>query len=165
MEKVGSGKLRVLTANAIVMGLYVVLCFILPFQSGAIQFRLSESLNHLVVFNKKLRWGVLGGVLIYNLFFGFGPLDVIFGGLQTFLALSLTALLEKKVPSVKMRLGLNVVFFTVSMFLIALMLYLTGDLPFWPTYATTALSEAIIMTISAPVMYIVDRSVHFEKID
>ena len=119
MEKSGSSQLRVLTGNAIVMGLYVVLCFILPFQSGAIQFRLSESLNHLVVFNKKLLWGVFGGVIIYNLFFGFGPMDVVFGGAQTLLALTLTAILEKRVPNIKIRLALNVLFFTISMFLIA----------------------------------------------
>ncbi len=155
--------IKTLVANAIIMGLYIVLSLILPFSSGAIQFRLSESLNHLAVFNRKLLWGVFGGVIIYNLLFGFGPLDVIFGGGQTLLALLLTASLQNIIPSVKKRLVLNIAFFTFSMFLIAIMLSLTADLPFWPTYATTALSEFIILTISAPVMYWINQTVRFDQ--
>jgi len=158
-----SNGVKVIAANAIIMGLYVVLSLVLPFSSGAIQFRLSESLNHLVVFNRKLLWGVFGGVIIYNLFFGFGILDVVFGGGQTLLALLLTASLHKIVPNIKARLALNVLFFTASMFMIALMLMMTADLPFWPTFATTALSEFIIMTISAPVMYWINKTVDFEQ--
>lgn len=162
MSKNSNG-VKVIAANAIIMGLYVVLSLVLPFSSGAIQFRLSESLNHLVVFNRKLLWGVFGGVIIYNLFFGFGILDVVFGGGQTLLALLLTASLHKIVPNMKARLALNILFFTASMFMIALMLMMTADLPFWPTFATTALSEFIIMTISAPVMYWINKTVDFEQ--
>ena len=162
MSKNSNG-VKVIAANAIIMGLYVVLSLVLPFSSGAIQFRLSESLNHLVVFNRKLLWGVFGGVIIYNLFFGFGILDVVFGGGQTLLALLLTASLHKIVPNIKARLALNVLFFTASMFMIALMLMMTADLPFWPTFATTASSEFIIMTISAPVMYWINKTVDFEQ--
>ena len=162
MSKNSNG-VKVIAANAIIMGLYVVLSLVLPCSSGAIQFRLSESLNHLVVFNRKLLWGVFGGVIIYNLFFGFGILDVVFGGGQTLLALLLTASLHKIVPNMKARLALNVLFFTASMFMIALMLMMTADLPFWPTFATTALSEFIIMTISAPVMYWINKTVDFEQ--
>ena len=158
-----SNRIKVLAANAIIMGLYVVLSLVLPFSSGAIQFRLSESLNHLVVFNRKLLWGVFGGVIVYNLFFGFGPLDVLFGGGQTLLALLLTASLYKLVPNIKLRLALNVLFFTVSMFLIAIMLVMTAELPFWPTFGTTALSEFIIMSLSAPVMYWINKTVRFDQ--
>lgn len=163
MSRQNKSGLKTLLANAIIMGLYIVLSLILPFSSGAIQFRLSESLNHLVVFNRKLLWGVFGGVVVYNLLFGFGPLDVIFGGGQTLLALLLTASLQKKVPDVKKRLILNIVFFTFSMFLIAMMLSITAELPFWATYATTALSEFIILAISAPVMYWMNQTVRFDQ--
>ena len=134
-----------------------------PVSSGPVQFRISESLNHLVVFNRKLLWGVLGGVVVYNAFYGFGIMDVIFGGGQTLLALGLTALIQNKVKNVKIRLALNTAFFTVSMFLIAYMLVPTGGQPFWTTYGTLALSEFIVMAISAPLMYYLDRAVNFEK--
>ncbi|MFD2729736.1 QueT transporter family protein [Enterococcus camelliae] len=163
MQQKRNSSVRTIAGNAIIMALYVVLCFILPYQSGAIQFRLSESLNHLVVFNRKFIWGVFGGVVLYNLFFGYGPMDVIFGGGQTLLALLATIGMSRFVKNEKWRLVFNCLFFTASMFLIALMLMWTANLPFWPTYGTTALSEAIIMAISAPIMYGVNKIVKFEQ--
>lgn len=48
-----------------------------PIAQGPIQFRISESLNHIVVFNRKLMWGVVMGVVMFNLFFSEGGmLDV-----------------------------------------------------------------------------------------
>lgn len=160
-----SKKLHVVLANGIIMALYIALTLLVsPVASGMIQFRISESLNHLAVFNRKLMWGVLGGVIFYNLFYGgLGILDVIFGGGQTFLALGLTALVQKKVPSIPLRLCLNVLFFSVSMFLIAIMLVSTGGEAFWVTYGWLALSEAIIMTISAPIMYAINKKIHFDE--
>lgn len=159
-----NNQLRVLTANAIIMALYLALTILVyPVASGPIQFRVSESLNHLVVFNRRLMWGIVGGVIVYNAIFGMGVLDVVFGGGQTLLALGLSAFLYPKIKSVKTRLALNVVFFTVSMVLIALMLKITADLPFWPTYGWTALSELIIMSISAPIMYGIDQKIDFQK--
>ena len=62
-------KLRTVLANGIIMGLYIVLSLLVrPVSSGMIQFRISESLNHLVVFNRKLMWGVLGGVIFLTYF-------------------------------------------------------------------------------------------------
>lgn len=156
-------KITTLAINGMVMAVYLaVTIMIKPLASGAVQFRLSESLNHLVVFNKKLMWGVLGGVIVYNILFSeFGWLDVVFGGSQTFLSLGLTALLAKYVPNIKIRLALNTVIFTVSMALIAWMLHIAIDLPFWATYGTTALGEFVVMAVSAPLMYYIDKHVHF----
>lgn len=157
-------RLMLTVTNGIIMALYIALTVLVaPVSSGPIQFRISESLNHLVVFNRKLMWGVLGGVIVYNWFFGFGIADVIFGGGQTLLALGLTALLQKRVPNVYWRLALNTLFFTASMFLIALMLVPEGGKAFWTTYGSLALSEFIVMAISAPVMFILDKSLQFEK--
>ena len=67
-----------------------------PVSSGPIQFRISESLNHLVVFNRKLLWGVLGGVIVYNAFFGFGIMDVVLVAAKHLLSLGLTAFIAKQ---------------------------------------------------------------------
>ena len=99
---------------------------------------------------------------VSNLFFGFGVMDALFGGAQTLFALSLTAFLQKKVPSIPVRMCLNSLFFTVSMFFIAFMLVPSGGQAFWTTYGWLALSEAIIMTISAPIMYFINKSLKFE---
>ncbi|MGM0254896.1 hypothetical protein IGJ99_002485 [Enterococcus sp. AZ095b] len=152
----------VVVINGLIMALYLALTILVaPVSSGPIQFRISESLNHLVVFNRKLLWGVLGGVIVYNAIYGFGVMDVIFGGGQTLLALGLTALIQNKVKNVKVRLALNTVFFTISMFMIAYMLVPTGGQAFWTTYGTLALSEFIVMAVSAPLMYYLDQAVKF----
>ncbi|MBP2100589.1 QueT transporter family protein [Enterococcus rivorum] len=157
-------KVRGIAINGIVMALYLALTILVaPVATGAVQFRVSESLNHLVVFNRKLMWGVLGGVIVFNLFFGFGVIDALYGGAQTFFSLGLTALIYKKVPKERDRLILNTVFFTISMVFIAFMLVPTGGKEFWTTYLTLAISEAIIMGLSAPVMYGINKVVQFEK--
>ncbi|MBL1229819.1 QueT transporter family protein [Enterococcus sp. BWB1-3] len=167
-SSVSSGKkLRVVTLNAIIMALYLALTlFVAPVASGPIQFRISESLNHLVVFNRKLMWGVLGGVIFYNIIFGYGVIDALYGGAQTFVSLGLTALLYNKVKSEKIRLVLNTLFFTVSMVFIAVMLVNTGGAEnggFWTTYLFLALSEFIVMALSAPLMYFLNKKIHFES--
>lgn len=158
-------KVRFLAINAMISALYIALTFLVfPIAGGAVQFRISESLNHLIVFNKKMLWGVLGGVIIFNMMFAeFGWIDVLFGGTQTLLSLLLTASLEKRILSIKKRLVANTIIFTASMALIALMLNLFANLPFWPTYATTALGEAVVMTIAMPIMYWLNERIHFDK--
>lgn len=152
-------KTKFLVLNGLIAAMYLALSLVSPFSQGAIQLRISESLNHLVVFNKKFRWGVVGGVVLYNLLFAeLGWVDVLFGGGQTLLALSLTVLISRVVSDLKVRLILNTVFFTVSMGLIALMLHLYLGLPFWLTYGTTALSEFIMLGLSAPVMHYVGKT-------
>ncbi|MBO0469747.1 QueT transporter family protein [Enterococcus sp. DIV0242_7C1] len=159
-----NSKVKVITMNSIVMALYLALTLLVaPVSSGPIQFRISESLNHLVVFNRKLMWGVLGGVIVYNFFFGFGAIDALYGGMQSFISLGLTALLYKKVPNVMLRLALNTVFFTATMCIIAYMLAPQGGAAFWGNYATLALSEFVTMAVAAPIMYWINKSVHFEK--
>lgn len=155
-----------LIVNGLIMALYIALTILVaPVSSGPIQFRISESLNHLVVFNRKFIWGVLGGVIVYNLFFGFGVMDALFGGAQTLISLGLTALLYNKVKSPFVRLALNTLFFTASMAIIAYMLTMTGSAgSFSAMYGTLALSEFIIMAISAPVMYVLNEALNFKKI-
>lgn len=148
--------------NGIIMALYLALTILVaPVASGPIQFRISESLNHLVVFNRKFMWGVLGGVIAYNLFWGYGVMDALFGGAQTFISLGLTALLYKKVKDVRIRLALNTLFFTVSMGIIAYMLTMSTNEGFWAMYLSLAVSEFIVMAISAPLMYLLDAGVRF----
>lgn len=68
-----NSEVKAITMNGIVMALYLGLTILVaPVSSGPIQFRISESLNHLVVFNRKLMWGVLGGssFIIFSLALG-----------------------------------------------------------------------------------------------
>lgn len=162
---------QALIFNGLLAALYVVLTLVVaPIAQGPIQFRVSESLNHIVVFNKKLLWGVFGGVVIFNLFFSTGGLlDVLFGGGQTLLALLITAASEKWVKDVKARMVINTIVFSLSMILIAIMICILsnqaiGSAFFWGTYGTLFLSEIIIMSVSAPVIYYVNKFVKFDQL-
>lgn len=161
---------QVLIMNGLIAALYVVLTVaVAPIAQGPIQFRLSESLNHIVVFNKKLLWGVVTGVVMFNLFFSTGGmLDVFFGGGQTLIALLITAASAKWIKSDVKRMILNIIVFSVSMVLIAIMICLLGDITlgsgaFWSIYGSLFLSEAIIMSLSAPVIYYINKTVKFDR--
>jgi len=164
-------RVRIWVVNALVLALYIVLSIgpaSFNLASGAIQFRLSESLNHLVVFNRKYIIGVVLGVVVFNaLFSPLGWIDVVFGGAQSLIGLGLVAWLAPKLPKLWQRLTLNVVVMSLTMFLIAIEIIWTGHLNFstlfWPTYGSLVLSEALIMAISAPIMVLVDRAVNFNK--
>ena len=90
-----------------------------PVSSGMIQFRISESLNHLVVFNRKLMWGVLGGV-IFLTYFWFRCNGCSVWWSANIICVEFNSFLQKKVPSIPVRMCLNSLFFTVSMFLLPL---------------------------------------------
>ncbi|KRO17253.1 membrane protein [Lacticaseibacillus saniviri JCM 17471 = DSM 24301] len=164
-------KTRVWVVNALVVALYLVLSIgpaSFNLASGALQFRLSESLNHLVVFSRKYLLGVVIGVMVFNaLFSPLGWIDVVFGGGQSLIGLSLVAWLAPKLPKLWQRMGLNVIVMSLTMILIAIEIIWTGHLNFaqvfWPTYLSLILSEGFIMLLSAPIMVAVDRAVHFQK--
>lgn len=161
-NNVRNKSLVTLLTNGIIMALYLVLTILVaPVASGPVQFRISESLNHLVVFNRKLMWGVLGGVVAYNLFWGYGVIDALFGGAQTLISLGLTALLYNVVKSTKVRLALNTIFFTATMAIIAYMLTMSSNEGFWGVYFSLALSEFATMAVAAPLMYFLDKGIHF----
>ena len=161
---------QALIINGLLAAIYIVLTVVVsPIAQGPIQFRISESLNHIVVFNKKLMWGVVMGVVMFNLFFSEGGmLDVFFGGGQTLLALSITAAAEKYIKDEKKRLVLNTLDFSASMILIAIMICILsnqaiGSAFFWGTYGSLFLSELIIMSVSAPVIYNINKYVKFNR--
>ena len=161
---------QALILNGLLAAMYVALTIaVAPIAQGPIQFRISESLNHIVVFNKKLMWGVVTGVIMFNLFFSNGGmLDVFFGGGQTLIALGITAMAEKYIKDTKKRLILNTIVFSVSMVLIAIMICILsnqaiGSVFFWATYGSLFLSELIIMSISAPIIYNINKYVKFDR--
>ncbi|QEU45842.1 QueT transporter family protein [Schleiferilactobacillus harbinensis] len=161
--------LREIVVNALIAALYVALWLVAAtfnLASLAIQFRVSEGLNHLIVFDKRYFWGITLGVLIADVLDRSTPvlLNVPFGVGQTMISLLLVGFVAPKLPKLWMRMLLNIVVFTISMAMIAWMLHLAFQLPFWLTYLSTGLSEAFIMTITAPLMAAVNTAVHFDKV-
>lgn len=158
-------KVKTLVGNGIVAALYIaVSVFIVPFGFTNIQFRVSEMFNHLVVFNKKFIYGVLLGVFLTNLFLSpMRAYDLVFGFGQSIISLLITILVSRFIKNIWTRMIVNTIVFTITMFLIAIELHLAFHLPFLFTWLTTAIGEFVVMAIGAPIMYLLNQRIHFEK--
>ncbi|GGH78403.1 putative membrane protein [Pullulanibacillus pueri] len=159
-------KLRVLIVNGILAALYVaVTAVIAPFGFTNIQFRVSEMFNHLVVFNKKYIYGIVIGVFIANLLLS--PMvgyDLVFGVGQSVISLLITILATKFIKGIWLRMIFNTIVFTFMMCLIAAELHLALNLPFLITWLTAAIGEFVVMAIGAPIIYMINKRLNFEKV-
>lgn len=82
---------------AIVASLYVAVTLVLAVISfGAVQLRLSEMFNYLVLFHKRYIVGVTLGVVIANLFSPMWWIDVPVGGIATLIVLVICRIVTKK---------------------------------------------------------------------
>lgn len=158
---------RSLVTNALVAAIYVAIFYLLPeFAYGPLQFRLSEGLNHLNIYHPKYKWGVIAGVFISNLYGfanGLGWYDLVFGTLHTALSFFICDWLFRQIKEEKFRYLTTILVFSVMIFIVALELKWAFDLPFWPTYFTTFISEVFILSLTAPVMAFINRRVKFAK--
>ncbi|NCB66889.1 MAG: QueT transporter family protein [Bacilli bacterium] len=149
--------------NTIIAALYVALTGIFAFMSfGAIQFRVSEMLNHLVGYHKDYKYGVLAGVFIANLIFStLGAWDLVFGFGQTLISFLILEKLFKPNDSEMKRMMLTALVFTLTMVFVAIELYIVLDLPFWFSFATAAFGEAVVLVVSAPLMKYMNKIIGF----
>ena len=159
-------KIKTIVVNGVLAALYIAISAVIqPFGFTQIQFRVSEMFNHLIVFNKKYLYGIILGVFLTNLLFSpMKAYDLIFGVGQSLFALLITIGCSRFIKGTWTRMVINTLVFTFTMFFIALELHLAFGLPFMFTWLTTAIGEFIVMAIGAPVMYFINKQVHFEKI-
>lgn len=159
-------KVKTLVVNGIFAALYIAVSMLIqPIGFSAVQFRVPEIFNHLVVFNKKYIFGIILGVFLTNLLFS--PMvayDLVFGVGQSVLALLITIVSAKFIQNIWGRMIINTIVFTITMFLIAAELNLALGFPFWITWATTAAGEFVVMLVGAPIMYFLNKRVDFEKL-
>lgn len=157
-------KTRFISTVSIVAALYVVVSLILgAFSFGAIQFRLGEMFNHLVTLNKKYIIPVALGCALVNLFSPLGMIDVVVGTFQTLLMLTVGYLIYRKIPNLKLRMAINTVVCSLMMFVIAFELVYIYSLPFWVTYASVAVGEAVSMTIGGIIIYQIQKRFDLKK--
>ncbi|MBF2509277.1 QueT transporter family protein [Listeria welshimeri] len=158
-------KMKILTVNAIIAALYVVLGMVVaPISFMALQFRLPEIFNHLIVFNKKYFWGIIIGVFIMNLFFsGLGWIDLVFGVGQSVISLLIMIGISKYIKGIIPRMIINTILFSITMVFIAWELFLALDYPFLETWLFASASELIVMGIGIPLMYILNKRLNFRK--
>ncbi len=159
-------KIKTITVNGLVAALYIAItALVQPIAFNAVQFRVSEVFNHLVVFQKKYFFGIVLGVFFANLFFSPIKLfDLTFGVLHSALSLGITILLCRFINNVWVRMIANSVVFSVMMFIIAIELNLAfGDF-FWEAYLYCFIGEIVVMLIGMPLMYFINKRLHFEKL-
>jgi uncharacterized membrane protein len=158
--------IRTIVVNGILAAVYIAVTMLIqPFGFTNVQFRMSEMLNHLIVFNKKYFFGIVLGVFFANLFFS--PMvayDLIFGVGQSVIALLITIFSMRYVKNVWARMAINTAVFTFTMFFIAWELKLALHYPFLLTWLTTAAGEFVVMAVGAPIMYAVNRRAHLDKL-
>src|SRR5690554_8187194 len=96
-------KIKTITVNGLVAALYIAItALVQPIAFNAVQFRVSEVFNHLVVFQKKYFFGIVLGVFFANLFFSPIKLfDLTFGVLHSALSLGITILLCRFIKNVR----------------------------------------------------------------
>jgi uncharacterized membrane protein len=109
-------------------------------------------LNYLALFKKRYLWAVTLGVLIANCFSPTWLIDVPVGTIGTLIFLWLSRWLAKKTQRRWLKFLIMGTLFTVSMFTVAGQLAIVNHLPFWASYASIALGEALSMAIGAVLM-------------
>lgn len=158
-------KVRTLVGNGLLAALYIAVSLLIqPFAYGAIQFRLPEVLNHLVVFNKKYFFGIILGVFITNLFSPLGAYDLGFGVAQSVISLAITILCGRFIQNRLYLMIINTIVFTITMFIIAFELSLVFKAPFLITWLYCAIGEFAVMAIGVVIMHFLNKRLHLEKL-
>ncbi|CQR25672.1 citrulline cluster-linked gene [Streptococcus varani] len=157
---------------ALVAAIYVVLTITPPLNAisyGAYQFRIAEMMNFLAFYNRKYIIGVTIGCMIANLI-GFGWIDVFVGGSSTLIFVSLGVYFFDKYKEERILGGLFnkaffyfSVFFSLSMFTIALELHLLYQLPFFLTWFTTGIGEFASLLVGAVLIERIAKQIDFTK--
>ena len=152
---------RFLAESAIIAALYVAVTWLMaPISYGPIQFRISEALILLVIFNSKYTYSLILGCLIANSMSNLGAYDVVFGTLATILGI---------LPMTKIKkMGLACIFPILSNSLIvSLELYIVFKEShlFWYNILTIAFGEAIVLyLIGIPLMISIAKNEQLSRI-
>ncbi|MBN6886204.1 putative membrane protein [Cytobacillus horneckiae] len=157
---------KTLVANGILAALYIAVSMLVqPIAFSAVQFRIAEMFNHLIIFDKKYIYGIVLGVFLTNLLFSpMKAYDLIFGVGHSIICLLITIFICKFIKNIWGRMIANTIVFTFMMWIIALELKLAVGLPFMFTWATTAIGEFIVLLVGMPLIYLLNKRVNFYRL-
>lgn len=147
-----------LVRTALIAALYVTLTVSFSAISyGPIQFRVSEFLILLPLWNHRWTPGIVLGTIIANFFSPLGLIDVLFGSLATFIGVVAMV----KVAKMSSPLYSLVCPVVANAYLIALELRIVYELPFWESSVYVGISEAIIVLIGYFLISTMAKNSHF----
>jgi len=147
-----------ITKIAIVAALYIVLTVLIyPLSFNEIQVRFSEVLLLLCFFDKKYGIGIVVGCAVSNLFSPI-PLDVLFGTVQTIVAVVLIGYLRPLI--------LSLILTILSMVIVGLEIAVISSFDMWWLITIQVMTgEAIVLLgIVYPLSFLLKRSKSFMKI-
>jgi uncharacterized membrane protein len=150
--------------SGITAAIYIVLTlFVAPWSFGPVQFRLSETLNALSIFNKRYIFVLTIGVFLANFLasafgFGLGPVDWFWGALQTLLMTTMSYIIAKNIKSLALKLVVPPIITSLMMWMIALELsvwfpQISGSTGFVLSWLYLAISEFIVVSIGSIIVY------------
>ncbi|XKH51761.1 QueT transporter family protein [Chryseomicrobium palamuruense] len=158
-------KMKTLTVNAIIAALYVAVSLAVPVLAyGAIQFRLAEMFNHLIIFDKRYFFGIVAGVFITNLFSPLGLPDLIFGVAHSVISLVIVLALIPLLKKDTHKMILNTIVFSFTTFIIAYELLLVFELPFFFTWLTVAGGELAVLLLGIPIFIALNKRLNFSRL-
>ena len=137
-----------LTRTAIIAAIYAVITLaIAPLSYMGVQFRISEILVLLAVFDPLYIGGLTLGCLIANLLGPNGPMDVLFGTLATFISVYAIYLTGKLIKNYKIKLLIASIWPTIfNGLIIGWMLNKLYGLPLILSIGEVALGELVVIT-------------------
>ena len=147
-----------ITKIAIVAALYIVLTVLIyPLSFNEIQVRFSEVLLLLCLFDKKYGIGMVVGCAVSNLFSPI-PLDVLFGTVQTIVAVVLIGYLRPLI--------LSLILTILSMVIVGLEIAVISSFDMWwlITIQVMAGEAIVLLGIVYPLSFLLKRSKSFMKI-
>lgn len=138
-----------LTRTAIIAAIYAVVTIaIAPFAYGSIQFRISEVLVLLALFDPLYIGGLTLGCLISNILGPNGLMDIIFGTLATFISVYAIYFTGKLIKNNKAKLIISSLWPTIfNGLIIGWMLNKLYGLPLALSIGEVALGEFVVITI------------------
>lgn len=146
-----------LTRTAIIAAIYAVVTLaIAPFAYGNIQFRISEILVLLALFDPLYIGGLTLGCLIANLLGPNGLMDVIFGTLATFISVYAIYLTGKFINNYKIKLLIASIWPTIfNGIIIGWMLNKLYELPLILSMVEVALGELVVITFIGVPLFLI----------
>ena len=152
-----------LVKAALIAALYIALTLINPLSYGAVQFRVSEMLNNLVVFNKRYIWALTLGCAVANINSSLGVVDMVFGTTETLLMTALSYWVSQHISSKVGKLVATVIICAAMSWIIALELFYVMHLPFWASYISVAAGELGAMAVGAILVYLISERIDLTK--
>lgn len=140
-----SQKTKIITYNALLAAVYIVLTLISPFSFGMINFRVSDVIQVVACLDKRARIGISLGMIIANLFSPYGIIDV----LTAIVICIISFYFGWRIKSEKIRVGLLIL--TVST-AVATEICLLDNVPFGAILAAMIVSETIMCSVGYAIM-------------